>query len=244
MSAPTAVSPLPSQTMAVDEFRAGVTACLRSWSALRAAVEGGWGGAESHAKAEDLRAYIFQHFDFRACPPKTLTVDDLEDHLAIYLEEEFSVVLEDSSERQVADAIWKMYEDCYRGDSSLSRQMVATAESVISLSAAYPSQLQSTEHDEAEDEDEHMIDAEQDSPESSEPTTRFVSAARTPMSMSAHEYATQSLFGVIEKKRRPVSEETVRQLGESIPEEPPIEVDEDGFAPVQAKSRPTGRKPL
>jgi pre-rRNA-processing protein TSR2 len=79
----------------IDEFRAGVTACLRSWSAFRTAVESGWGGGEieSQAKADDLRRSIFQIMDGSQCPPQNFDVNDLADNLSIYVEEEFSVTL-------------------------------------------------------------------------------------------------------------------------------------------------------
>jgi pre-rRNA-processing protein TSR2 len=72
---------------AIDEFRAGVTACLRSWSALRTAVESGWGGGEkqSQAKAEDLRQNIFNLLDGQKFPPSS-DATDLADNLAIYME--------------------------------------------------------------------------------------------------------------------------------------------------------------
>ena len=98
----------------IEEFRAGVTACLRSWSALRTAVESGWGGGEreSQAKAEDLRQNIFNLLDGTKFPPSCDELD-LADSLAIFLEEEFSVTLEDNSEQQVAQTIFKMYEGCH-----------------------------------------------------------------------------------------------------------------------------------
>ena len=107
----------------MEEFRAGVTTTLRSWSALRAAVESGWGGVESQAKAEYLQDHIYQIMDGKCFPPN-MDIMDLEDDLAIYMEEEFSVMLEDGSEKQVADVLWHMYEGCYRGDVTLAHQVV------------------------------------------------------------------------------------------------------------------------
>lgn len=148
----------------MDEFRAGVTACLRSWSALRTAVESGWGGRESFAKAEAIRSYILDTMTVatttnsnRNSTTKQCSysvVEDIEDYLAIYLEEEFSVTLEDGSERQVAECIWRLYESCLRGDYALVHQMVTAAEHIVQQCAALPPpQIQSTEHDD-EDDDE------------------------------------------------------------------------------------------
>ena len=64
---------------AIEEFRAGVTACLRSWSALRTAVESGWGGGEreSQGKADDLRKYILNIMDGSKCPIPNFELEDL-----------------------------------------------------------------------------------------------------------------------------------------------------------------------
>jgi pre-rRNA-processing protein TSR2 len=257
------VSTTAANAQMVDEFRAGVTACLRSWSALRTAVDQTWGGPDSAAKAEELRSSLLQHFDFRACPIKSLTLDDLEDNLAIYMEEEYSVVLEDASERQVADTIWRMYEACFRGDLTMARQVVEMAESALQVSSSNPSQIQSAMEDSDDDgddvdggddndnDDADMMDDEsvgggvQAAPLVS--TLPLMDAAhRWPAEgMTASEYAAQPLFGPMARRRQLApGDEKVRQLGEPAPPvAAPIEVDEDGFASVSAKSRKGGRKP-
>jgi pre-rRNA-processing protein TSR2 len=208
-----------SSTM--DEFRAGVTACLRSWSALRTAVQSGWGGVDSLAKAEFLRQHILE-FDFSA-----MDCMDLEDNLAIFMEEEFSVVLEDDSERQLAETIWRMYEQCQQGDTTLARQMVAMAETALAQVAEYPVQVQSTECDDDDDDDEAM--------ETDEAPTLVPAVSGT---LSAREYANQYLFGPPRGSQLPtVPEGPVRQLGEAAPPAPEPEMDEDGFMTVTTKGR-------
>jgi pre-rRNA-processing protein TSR2 len=223
-----------SQSEIMEEFRAGVTACLRSWSAFRTAVETGWGGADSQAKADALRDHIYEIFDGSSNPPKAIEQEDLEDNLAVYLEEQFSVVLEDNSERQVADMLFQMYDGCYKGDVTLARQMVAAAESAVASSAAYPVQVQSTEHD--DDDDDDMVDA----PESDGATATMELPGAMPL---ASAYASQSVFGAPPKPKRPVAAEPQRQLGQSVPEQPQeVELDDEGFAPAKSKRKP--RKPV
>ena len=41
-----------AQNDAVAEFSAGVTATLRRWTALRAAIDGEWGGGDCRSKGE------------------------------------------------------------------------------------------------------------------------------------------------------------------------------------------------
>jgi pre-rRNA-processing protein TSR2 len=236
--------PTPAPAPLLDDFRAGLTACLRSWSAFRAGVEGGWGGTDSFAKADYLRSSILQHFDGSPNSPRTLTVDDLEDNLAIYLEEEFSVVLEDMSERQVAHTIWHMYEQCMRGDATLARQLVQAACSVLQQATSYPVQVQSQPEDD-DDDDEEMMDTNDETvmggvPAEATPPTVATAAAQIAVGMtSARDYAAQSLFG---PPTLPpvVDDRPVRQLGETAPAPPPVvAADEDGFAPVVKRK---GRK--
>ena len=56
-----------------------------------------------------------------------MTLYELEDNLGAYMEEEFGVVLEDNSEREVADLIWRMYECCAKGDCGLANRVVEEA---------------------------------------------------------------------------------------------------------------------
>jgi pre-rRNA-processing protein TSR2 len=226
-----------------SDFQAGVTACLRSWSALRTAVESGWGGGtrESHIKAETLRQNIYQVMDGHKTP-SSLDVFDLADDLAIYMEEQFSVTLEDQSEQQVAQTLLQLYEECLQGNPTLARQLVTNAESIVALVHQFPVQVQSAsendEDDDDDEDDEHMVDDTGDPPAA---VATAVGAAPSSSALSTPaEYAAQPLFGKsFDNTNKPAMQSTgpVRQLGESIPEEPTMEVDDDGFAPVVAKGR-------
>jgi len=110
----------------LQEFQAGVTAVLRSWSPLKTAVANEWGGIDSKSKANDLRSHILQAF-----AQKLVDQYELEDNLLLYMEEEFSIVLEDSSEQQVAMTICSMYQQCCQhGNYTTCRQMVSLAEHI------------------------------------------------------------------------------------------------------------------
>jgi pre-rRNA-processing protein TSR2 len=222
----------------IDDFHAGVTACLRSWSAFRTAAESGWGGGlrESQAKADGLRQIIFDVMDGTSCPPKNFSMEDLTDNLAIYMEEEFSITLEDNSEGQVAEAIFKMYEECYNGNPTYARQMVAYAESAVAASSQFPVQVQSNDDDDDDDDDEDMM-TEPSAPTDQQPAGAFaVEKPQPPTYGSLAEYAAAPLFGTALKVHVPTG--PTRQLGDTIPEEAPVvEVDDDGFAPVKPKAR-------
>ena len=202
------------------EFQAGVTAALRSWSALRTAVETDWGGAESHAKAEDLRTNILSQFDTSGKPK--MEQEELEDNLADYMEEEFSVVLEDGSERQLAEVIYRMYDACARGDVTLARQVVANAQKVVSTLPAQKAVVQTEgELDDDNDEDDNM--------------------AGTSSATAAASYASEGLFGPAPTAKPQANLPPPRQLGEAAPEKPQVEVDDDGFAAVAPRKGRKGR---
>jgi pre-rRNA-processing protein TSR2 len=226
-----------------DDFQAGVTACLRSWSALRTAVESGWGGAirESHIKAETLRQQIFNLLDGKVTT-SSLNVFDLADDLAIFMEEEFSVTLEDQSEQQVAETIFQLYEDCSKGNTTLAQQLLADAETIVALHHQFPVQVQSNEHDDDdddEDDDDMLVDTSTtDGTFSVDDVPIRLETVPTPL-LAAAEYAKQPLFGKAHDATSMtlLSSTSVRQLGEAIPEEPAVEMDDDGFAQVVTKGR-------
>jgi pre-rRNA-processing protein TSR2 len=212
----------------IEEFQAGVTACLRSWSAFRTAVDSGWGGGEreSQAKGEALRQHIFELMDGKKFPPGCSDTD-LADGLAIYLEEEFSTTVEDNSEQQVADVIFRMYEGLYKGDGSLCRQILSSAEGAIAFNSQFPVHIQTTEHD--DDDDEDMTDTQGGVQNSS-----HAPAGQTASPFS--EYLEQPLFGVARKALAPLG--PARQLGEGpFLESVTEDVDDDGFAAVKPKGR-------
>jgi pre-rRNA-processing protein TSR2 len=218
------MSATPAPTHALSEFQAGVTAALRSWSALRTAVEGEWGGIESKAKAEDLRASVFSLFDGSSDKPK-ISLEELEDNLFDYMETEFSIVLEDGSERQVADAIFRMYEGCAKGDVSFARQLVASAEQVATATAGHKVVV----HTEGEmDKDEEDGDEVVGSGGAGGPASGAGAAAA---------YAAGGLFGPMPSQKPPKDAPPPRQLGEKALEQPQVEVDDDGFAPVMRKGK-------
>jgi len=213
------------------EFKAGVTACLVSWSALRTAAGSGWGGGErvSQQKAEDLRTHIFEKFNGRKCPLPNYDAFDLADDLAIYIEEEFSVTLEDDSERQLAEAVFQLYERCLNGDPTLARQMVAQAAGAVELNSQFPVKVQTGEHDDDDDEMEGAESSTMAGARNHAGTMESPQQGMVPTNLE--DYVSRPLFGkVIEKKVG--STEPIRQLGETAEDNGVVEMDEDGFAPV------------
>mmetsp|Transcript_35 Transcript_35/g.89 ORF Transcript_35/g.89 Transcript_35/m.89 type:complete len:267 (+) Transcript_35:119-919(+) len=251
-STATATPPPPqSSNNPYLEFQAGVTAALRSWSALKTAVEQSWGGTHSQSKAEDLRANIFQFFDGSSPTPR-MNVDELEDNFMDYMEEEFGVVLEDGSERQLADLIWRMYEGCGRGDVTLAREVVALALKAEMDLKGVSGVIQSGDGDMDEsDDDDEGSDGERmeeegghnDESEGNEQMEAISQSGNATMQAMLQgnntemvmAYVAENLFGGPSKPTKELP--PPRQLGDPEPEKPQPEVDDDGFAMVVTKKK-------
>lgn len=234
-------------------FQAGVTAALRSWSALRTAVEQSWGGTTSSQKAEDLRSNIFTYFDGTTPNPK-MKLEELEDNLLGYMEEEFGVVLEDGSEIELANLIWNMYECCARGDVTLANSVVANAikaEEVLKQSNV-KSVIQSGQDgdDDMDDDSDAEGDDNVEMENDNNATARGGESTGQQQSMMhmqqqqqqqmgntnvVEAYASGYLFGGPPKPKKELP--PPRQLGEAEPEKPQPVVDDDGFAMVTTKKK-------
>lgn len=149
---------------------------------------------------------------------------DLEDALAIYLEEEFCVQVEDDSEKEVAHIICKMYDSCGNGDFSLARDRIAKSKEAI-LSAGKVVVKSEGELDEESD-DEEME-------ESSQPHQEVSDLTMT----AALDFASDFLFGPPPGQARVVNSGPIRQLGEAPHVIMQPEVDEDGFMTVPIRKR-------
>lgn len=109
-------------TAARPGFEEGAAIIFRRWTALQLAVEQGWGGPDSAAKADafirDVIGWFYDNTEHYA--------DDLEGQLQEIIEADFNVGLEDDSETQVAKALVKLWQGCCAGDlSELQRLRVA-----------------------------------------------------------------------------------------------------------------------
>lgn len=183
-------------------------------------MESGWGGVASKEKAEFLRTHILNCFDYTKSKP-SVDVFDLEDNIAIYMEEEFSVVVEDDSEKLIAQAIFSLYENCGNGDFTLSRQFIENVTKAAQEKKGKA--VVQTEGELDEDSDDEEMD-----------TSTSDNAAQS--ANVAQEYAGDFLFGAPAGQEKKVSSgPPPRQLGEAAPEAPQPEVDDDGFAPVSTK---------
>lgn len=204
-------------------FHAGVTACLRSWPVLRTAVERGWGSAEA---ANDLRTNLIAN-------SRTDPID-MADAIAVYMEEEFSVTLEDGSETSIANMVARLYHDCIvQRRTVVLHEVLAAATAPTIANNEQQSRIQvvqPSEYDEDDDDDDEAMILETST------TTSALLSSWTPEALIA--YGQQPLFGSISPPPPTRATAPVRQLGQSAAAAPTTSddneamVDDDGFAPV------------
>mmetsp|Transcript_22154 Transcript_22154/g.46077 ORF Transcript_22154/g.46077 Transcript_22154/m.46077 type:complete len:239 (+) Transcript_22154:74-790(+) len=219
---------------AFNEFSAGVTATLRRWSALRAAVDGEWGGIDSHKKAESLRQGLIGMF-FGPQARKNVEPLDIEDALYIHMEEEFSCQLEDGSPNDLAGIIFEMARRCVVGDFALSRQMVdfAEAEKAALQKHSPPTVMVEGEMDDDDDDENDMME---DSFATG--TNNATTTTTTTVTTDYASYAEGNLFAGGPTQVPQANLPPARQLGEAAPEKPAPVLDDDGFeAVVPRRSR-------
>ena len=231
-----------SQSSAYSEFCAGVTATLRRWSALRAAVDGMWGGVDSHQKAENLRQGLIGMY-FGPGAKKNVEPMDVEDALFIHMEEEFSCQLEDGSPKDLASIVHEMASRCAKGDFSSSREMVEYAEKEREELERNKPPVVLTEGGDDDDEDMDMGEEDDMGAATSASTTFNTTTTTTTTSTGASSmdyasYAQGILFGGDPAAIQRLNPPPARQLGEEAQEKPKPVLDDDGFeAVVPRRSR-------
>ncbi|KAL1220841.1 hypothetical protein V5N11_016849 [Cardamine amara subsp. amara] len=127
----------------------GIGLILSRWTAMRAAVENGWGGRDSQEKAELTVSNVFDYF--------TLSKDPMDfDGLADILEKgltDLNTVAEDGSLDEVTDKLLDLYEECLEGNyktvENLRNTNPRTSASVVKVSNG-----NDDEDEESDDEDE------------------------------------------------------------------------------------------
>ncbi|KAI0695739.1 Pre-rRNA-processing protein TSR2-domain-containing protein, partial [Cytidiella melzeri] len=106
-------------------FARGVIARLATWSALRMAVDQGWGGPDSAAKRTWLASVIVDAFEEEDPEPD---VGYVELTLLQVMEDEFETVLEDGSAEPVAQDIVRLWEQVQSGSDIRVREFEGQAE--------------------------------------------------------------------------------------------------------------------
>ncbi|KAG0344374.1 hypothetical protein BG004_004533 [Podila humilis] len=169
-------APHPNQVA----FKEGVEYLFHSWTALKLAVDGEWGGHDSAAKRDWFVDTIVDYFSEKG---KKVDTFDLEDILIQIMNDEFSILLEDQSEQHIAKVLEQLYLECTHGRYDLVNTLKQDSQKISGALKGTKSQKMknnengdddddsSDDDDEDEEEgDDHDMDV--DMAESSEPKPR------------------------------------------------------------------------
>ncbi|KAH0918663.1 hypothetical protein HID58_026323 [Brassica napus] len=102
--------------LTVDEkavLNEGIGLILSRWTAMRAAVDNGWGGRDSHLKAELTVSNVLDYF-IRLKDP-TMGFDGLTDILENGLNE-LNTLADDGSLEEVTETLLDLYYECLEGN--------------------------------------------------------------------------------------------------------------------------------
>ncbi|KAJ2727147.1 rRNA accumulation- protein [Coemansia sp. Benny D115] len=99
-----------------EAFIEGVDHVLAKWTALVLAVANSWGGPETQDKRDDMVDEIVEFFDAAAAKRQAPEPTDLEELLKDILEEDFTISLEDGSEKEVASILTRIFNECRTGN--------------------------------------------------------------------------------------------------------------------------------
>jgi pre-rRNA-processing protein TSR2 len=113
MSSTTTANPVSPTSIL---FARGVIARLAYWSALRIAVDQGWGGPESAEKRMWFASVIVDAFEEQDPSPDDQYIEEM---LLQMMEDEFTANLEDGSAEIVAKDVVRLWEDIHVGKQDL-----------------------------------------------------------------------------------------------------------------------------
>lgn len=95
-------------------FEYGVKLVLSRWTALRMAVEGGWGGGDIARKYQLFLDEILNLFKYH----KNIYMDDLAGNIDEYVESQFALICEDGSPDEISTVLIALADECKAGNFS------------------------------------------------------------------------------------------------------------------------------
>ncbi|KAF9432328.1 hypothetical protein BGZ76_010958 [Entomortierella beljakovae] len=164
-------APHPNQVA----FKEGVTYLFHSWTALKLAVDGDWGG---HDSAEKRDWFIETIVDYFGQHGKNVDTFDLEDILLQIMNDEFSILLEDQSEQHIAKVLEQLFLECTHGKYDLVQTVKQDSQKISGAYKASRSQkADDDDDDDSSDDDGNEEDMdvdmnEEESASSSAPVTK------------------------------------------------------------------------
>ncbi|KAI1315519.1 hypothetical protein EDD11_000700 [Mortierella claussenii] len=140
-------APHPNQVA----FKEGVEYLFHSWTALKLAVDGEWGGHDSVEKRDWFIDTIVDYFSRNG---KNVDTFDLEDILIQIMNDEFSIMLEDHSEQHIAKVLEQLFLECTHGKYDLVQTLKQDSQKVSGALKGSKSQKNGDDDDEDDSSDE------------------------------------------------------------------------------------------
>ncbi|KAG2278618.1 hypothetical protein Bca52824_061173 [Brassica carinata] len=140
----------------------GIGLILSRWTAMRAAVDNGWGGRDSHLKAERTVSNVLDYF-IRLKDP-TMGFDGLADILESGLNE-LNTVADDGSLEEVTETLLDLYYECLEGNYQRVELRVTSSQTsarVVKVSNGNDEDGDDEESDDEDDDDEDSDDEDDD----------------------------------------------------------------------------------
>ncbi|KAF9283295.1 Pre-rRNA-processing protein TSR2-domain-containing protein [Linnemannia elongata] len=139
-------APHPNQVA----FREGVEYLFHSWTALKLAVDGEWGGHDSAAKRDWFVDTIVDYFGEHG---KKVDTFDLEDILLQIMNDEFSIMLEDKSEQHISKVLEQLFLDCTHGKYDLVQTLKQDSQKISGAFTSSKAQKGGDDDDDSSDDD-------------------------------------------------------------------------------------------
>ncbi|KAI3987504.1 hypothetical protein MKX01_006746 [Papaver californicum] len=143
-SPPKALTPL-----SLSAFSQGISLVLSRWTALQMAIHNEWGGRDSRQKSDQLSSDILSWFTQTKEP---LYIDDLEEILSDTMTLSFNVELDDGSEKELAEELMIMHEECLQENYELIQKLRASKNGAQAVSQSR--QLVDENENESSDDEE------------------------------------------------------------------------------------------
>ncbi|KAI3932406.1 hypothetical protein MKW92_036194 [Papaver armeniacum] len=139
----------PLTPQSLSAFSEGISLVLSRWTALQMSIQNEWGGRDSRQKSEQFSYDILSWFTQTKEP---LYIDDLEKILFDTMTDEFSVVLDDGSEKEIAEELMIMHEECLQENYESIQRLRVSSNGAQAVSQSR--QLVDENEDESSDDEE------------------------------------------------------------------------------------------
>ncbi|KAF9160695.1 hypothetical protein DFQ26_005265 [Actinomortierella ambigua] len=178
-------------------FREGVEYLFHSWTALKLAVDGEWGGHDSAEKRDWFIDTIVDYFGEKG---KNIDTFDLEDILLQIMNDEFSIMLEDKSEQHIAKILEQLFLECTHGKYDLVQTLKQDSQKI---SGAYQSSRgKNGDGDDEEDDSSDDDDGEEDEEGGNMDVDEAGASGSTPRREKAEPQIDEDGFETVTKGRR------------------------------------------